>query len=266
MAGAYLGVCSLTSALTKNQVISFVISLLACAVLVFLGYSGFTGFLEGFLPVGVADAGLQLQLHHPLRPLGAGIVDPKDVVFFLSLIGLHALPQRRRARALTGPTHETRKQDPRHLLLLVGLVLVNYLASSLPLRLDATAERIYTLSPGTRALLGKIGSRSPSTSTSRSNDGGQFVEYKNYAERVREMLRQYVRASTGKVTLNVIDPEPDTPRRRRRRPPASSPRRCPTAAASSSTSAWSPPRPTSRRRSPPSRPSASSSSSTTSPS
>ena len=51
MAGGFLGVCSLTSALTKNQVISFVVSFAACAVLVFLGYSGFTGFLET-LPAG----------------------------------------------------------------------------------------------------------------------------------------------------------------------------------------------------------------------
>jgi ABC-type uncharacterized transport system involved in gliding motility auxiliary subunit len=96
-------------------------------------------------------------------------------------------------------------------LLFVGLVLVNYLASSVPVRLDATAEGIYTLSPGTRALLAKI--TEPTTLDLYFSRGasGQFVEYKNYAERVREMLRQYARASGGKVRLNVIDPEPDTP-------------------------------------------------------
>src|SRR3954468_14522407 len=36
MAVSYLGICALTSALTKNQVISFVLSLGVCAVLVFL--------------------------------------------------------------------------------------------------------------------------------------------------------------------------------------------------------------------------------------
>ena len=41
-------------------------------------------------------------------------------------------------------------------LLLAGLVLVNYLATSLPARYDATADHIYTLSPGTKSLLGKI--------------------------------------------------------------------------------------------------------------
>ena len=41
-------------------------------------------------------------------------------------------------------------------LLLVGLVLVNYLASSIPMRIDATQENIYSLSSGTKTMLGKI--------------------------------------------------------------------------------------------------------------
>jgi ABC-type uncharacterized transport system involved in gliding motility auxiliary subunit len=101
------------------------------------------------------------------------------------------------------------------LLLFAGLVLVNYLAALLPGRFDATAERIYTLSPGTRSLLGKI--EEPLTLDlyfSRSTTG-QYVEYKNYAERVQEMLRQYVRAGHGRIRLNLIDPEPDTPNEER---------------------------------------------------
>jgi ABC-type uncharacterized transport system involved in gliding motility auxiliary subunit len=97
------------------------------------------------------------------------------------------------------------------LLLLAGLVLANYLASSLPARFDATAEKIYTLSPGTRALLAKITEPTTLDLYFSRDTSGQFVEYKNFAERVQEMLRQYARASGGKVRLNVIDPEPDTP-------------------------------------------------------
>jgi ABC-type uncharacterized transport system involved in gliding motility auxiliary subunit len=96
-------------------------------------------------------------------------------------------------------------------LLLVGLILANYLATSIPVRYDATSEKIYTLSPGTKALLAKITEPTTLDLYFSRNASGQFVEYKNYAERVREMLRQYVRASHGKVRLNVIDPEPDTP-------------------------------------------------------
>jgi gliding motility-associatede transport system auxiliary component len=97
------------------------------------------------------------------------------------------------------------------LLLFAGLVLVNYLATSFPVRYDATAEKIYTLSPGTKALLSKVSEPTTLDLYYSSNASGQFIEYKNYADRVREMLRQYVRASHGMVRLNVIDPEPDTP-------------------------------------------------------
>jgi ABC-2 type transport system permease protein len=87
MAGAYLGVCALTSALTKNQVISFVLSLVSCAVLVFLGLSSFTEFLEGLFPVAVADLFSNFSFITHFDAFTKGVVDPKDVIFFLSLIG-----------------------------------------------------------------------------------------------------------------------------------------------------------------------------------
>ena len=96
-------------------------------------------------------------------------------------------------------------------LLFLGLVLVNYLASSVPARLDLTAESIYSLSPGTKAMLGKIEEPITLNLYATQDTGGLPIAYKNYAARVQEMLRQYVRASHGKLVLNVINPRPDTP-------------------------------------------------------
>ena len=96
-------------------------------------------------------------------------------------------------------------------LLFVGLVLVNYLASSLPTRLDATADSIYSLSAGTKAMLGKIEEPVVLDLYFSKDATGLPIAYKNYAARVSEMLRQYVRASHGKLTLNVITPRADTP-------------------------------------------------------
>ena len=87
MGGSYLGVCSLTSALTKNQVISFVLSLAACAVILFLGFSSFTDTLEHALPLPVADALANFSFITHFDAFTKGIIDPKDVVFFLSLMG-----------------------------------------------------------------------------------------------------------------------------------------------------------------------------------
>jgi ABC-type uncharacterized transport system involved in gliding motility auxiliary subunit len=100
-------------------------------------------------------------------------------------------------------------------LLLVGLVLVNYLASSLPVRVDATAESIYSLSAGTKTMLGKIEEPVSIDLYFTKDASGLPIAYKNYAARVQEMLRQYVRASRGKLTLNVINPRPDTPEEER---------------------------------------------------
>ncbi|HEU5079393.1 MAG TPA: GldG family protein [Opitutaceae bacterium] len=96
-------------------------------------------------------------------------------------------------------------------LLLVALILVNYLASSLPVRLDATADDIYTLSAGTKSILKKIDEPIQLDLYFSKSVEALPIRYKNFATRVEETLRQYVRASKGKLQLNVIDPRPDTP-------------------------------------------------------
>jgi len=88
MAGAYLGICALMSALTKNQVIAFVLSIGVCVIFVFLGYSGFSETLESVFPVGVADAVANFSFGTHFNAFLMGVIDLKDVVFFLSLIGL----------------------------------------------------------------------------------------------------------------------------------------------------------------------------------
>ena len=100
-------------------------------------------------------------------------------------------------------------------LLFVGLVLINYLAASLPFRGDVTAESIYSLSGGTKTLLGKVEEPIALELIFSKDAAGLPIGYKNYAVRVQEMLRQYVRASRGKISLKVVNPRPDTPEEER---------------------------------------------------
>jgi len=96
-------------------------------------------------------------------------------------------------------------------LLFAALVLVNYLAAMLPVRLDATAGQIYTLSPGSRAILAEIEEPITLDYYWSKNASSPTVAYKDFAARVEEMLNQYVRAAHGKLILHVINPLPDTP-------------------------------------------------------
>lgn len=85
MAGAYLSVCSLTSALTRNQVISFVLSVVVCLILVFLGWNVFSELLGSALPVWLVDLLANFSFTTHFMAFGKGIIDPKNVMFFLSL-------------------------------------------------------------------------------------------------------------------------------------------------------------------------------------
>lgn len=85
MAGAYLGLSSLTSALTKNQVISFVLSVFFSLILVFLGWSVFNSILGAVFPQWIVDLLANFSFATHFEPFMKGIVDPKDLVFFLSL-------------------------------------------------------------------------------------------------------------------------------------------------------------------------------------
>jgi ABC-type uncharacterized transport system involved in gliding motility auxiliary subunit len=96
-------------------------------------------------------------------------------------------------------------------LLFIGLVLLNFLAIHLPFRADVTADHIYTLSGGTRSLLSKVEEPVSIDFYFSRSSSSIPIEVKDYADRVEEMLGQYVRAAHGKITLRVVDPEPDTP-------------------------------------------------------
>lgn len=85
MAGAYLGVSSLMSALTKNQVVAFVLGLFVNLVLVFLGWSVFNGALASVLPQALVDLLANFSHTTHFDAFTKGIIDPKDVVFFLSV-------------------------------------------------------------------------------------------------------------------------------------------------------------------------------------
>lgn len=86
MAGAYLSISCATSALTRNQIISFILSVIICFVLVLLGWGVFQNILNQIFPVWVADfiAGLSLSGH--FNSISRGILDLRDIVYFLSVI------------------------------------------------------------------------------------------------------------------------------------------------------------------------------------
>ncbi|MBI1246010.1 MAG: ABC transporter [Alphaproteobacteria bacterium] len=98
------------------------------------------------------------------------------------------------------------------LLAAIVFVAINVLAGAglQGTRIDLTADKLFTLSQGTRAILAKIDD--PVTLRFYYSDrlGREIPSYGVYAQRVREMLEEYRDAARGKLRLEVIDPQPYT--------------------------------------------------------
>ncbi len=86
MAGGFLALGCFFSALSKNQVISFVLSVVACAVLVFAGVPTTMNYLSTFLPAGLVSAVETMSLESHFESIQRGILEFRDVSYFVILI------------------------------------------------------------------------------------------------------------------------------------------------------------------------------------
>ncbi len=86
MAGGFLAIGCFFSALSKNQVIAFVLSVVACAVLVFAGMPTTLNYVSSFLPAGMVSAveGMSFQVH--FDSMQRGILQFQDIAYFVLLI------------------------------------------------------------------------------------------------------------------------------------------------------------------------------------
>ncbi len=87
LAGVCLAITSLMSALTKSQVIAFVLGVVVCFGFVLVGYSLFSDLLSSFLPVPVVSAIANFGFIPHYDTIMRGLVDLSSVVYFLSLTG-----------------------------------------------------------------------------------------------------------------------------------------------------------------------------------
>ena len=97
------------------------------------------------------------------------------------------------------------------LLLIAAAFLAFNMVSSLALtdaRLDLTEQKLYTISDGTRQILGELEEPINLTFYFSDKAAKDLIALRNYARRVEEMLKAYERAADGKIRLRLVDPEP----------------------------------------------------------
>ncbi len=86
MAGAFLAVGGCLSALTKNQVIAFVLCVVACFMLLITGLPAVQDYVAGWAPREVAEALASMSALFHFDSILRGVLDLRDVLYFASVI------------------------------------------------------------------------------------------------------------------------------------------------------------------------------------
>ena len=86
MAGGFLAIGSFFSAVTKNQVISFILSVVACAILLYAGMPTTLSYLSTVLPAGLVGAVESLSFQAHFDSVLKGVIEFKDISYFVILI------------------------------------------------------------------------------------------------------------------------------------------------------------------------------------
>jgi len=86
MAGSYLAVSCVTSAFTKNQVISFILGVIICFIMVLLGWGVFTEALSAVFPTAIVDGIASLGFMTHFNGIARGLIDSRDLLYFASVI------------------------------------------------------------------------------------------------------------------------------------------------------------------------------------
>lgn len=210
--GGYVGTLLLSSAmvalgvmfssLTKNQVIAFILATVVSGINLLLS------FAVVVMPASVGEAVQYLSAFYHFESLGRGVIDWRDVLFFVSvtagllLITTQTLTAHRRVGSRVAASTTT--------MLTIGvLVFVNLFAVRVPLRLDLTHDKTFTLSEATEDTM--KGLESPVTITA------YFTKdlpppFSDNARFIKDLLEEYRAISGDNLSFSFVDPQAEETR------------------------------------------------------
>ncbi|SDT92894.1 ABC transporter permease subunit [Halopseudomonas salegens] len=91
LAGSYLAIGSCMSALTKNQVIAFIVSVVACFIFIVSGFPLLLDLFSGWAPQILLDAVASLSFLIRFEAISKGVLDLRDLLYFISLMAVWLL-------------------------------------------------------------------------------------------------------------------------------------------------------------------------------
>lgn len=86
LAGAYLSISAMTSATTRNQVVSFIVAVVLSLFLILAGWPPVTDLLTQWAPAWFVDVIASFSVMTHFEAIQKGVIDSRDALYFLSVI------------------------------------------------------------------------------------------------------------------------------------------------------------------------------------
>jgi len=86
LGGAYISFGSISSALCKNQIISYIYTIVLCLILLLIGHPAITNMFTTWAPVWFTDTISNLSIFNHFDSIQKGILNFADIIYFLSII------------------------------------------------------------------------------------------------------------------------------------------------------------------------------------
>ena len=207
MAGAAAAIGVFASTLSRSSVIGFVVSLALVFLLMIVGFDPVTTAIANWgVPSAIVNGVAACSLLSHFEALRRGVVDLADLGFYAGVIVFMLAA----AKTVTDGRRGASKGALGLAILAAIVVAGDVVLANLPLRADLTAERFYTLSDGSKAVLGKLEEDVTLKYYVSSSAADMPMQLKTYATRVQNLLKEYERAAGGHVILEAYDPKPDS--------------------------------------------------------
>ncbi len=202
LAGQGVAIGLWASSLTRNQITSFIVAGSVSFGLVLIG----TPVVLIGLPPTLAGAASSLSVVGHFSNIARGVVDLRDVLYFLSTTGLFlALAIGRVSRQrLSAHRSAYRRLRTGNMALVAVVVVLNVLGGNIRGRLDLTREGLYTLSDGTRQILGEL----DDIVTLKLVISDELpVELLPSVRDVRDLVADLRRAAKGRLVVDNLNPD-----------------------------------------------------------
>ncbi len=208
LGAAYAAIGLFISALTDNQIVALILTVLLGGIFYMVG----TGSITDFFGEGVGGVLRALGTGSRFESIQRGVVDLRDLVYYITLAGAFLLLNAYVIERKRWGHGDAFARDRRNATLFTSLAVVNLLLLNVwmgdlrGLRADLTQQKEYSLSPATKDLLGNL--QEPLLIRAYISERSHPL-LGPLRPQVEDMLREYAIAGGNQVTAEVVDPATD---------------------------------------------------------